>query len=293
MFKNRSRAFKISAALLLALMLAFAVGCSKPAAPDTGGTPAPAPAPVETVDMVLASTTSTQDSGLFDVLIPAFEEANEGIKVQVVAVGTGEALQKGRDGDADALLVHAKADEEALVTEGIATAREDVMYNQFIFVGPAEDPLGLKDMKSGSEAMKKIAEGKAPFVSRGDDSGTHKAENKFWKAAAIEPSGDWYKSAGAGMGDTLKMADELKGYTYTDEATYLRMKKDGAIQLEPTLRGLPELLNQYGVLVIKDAKEQDAAQKFFDWIISAEGQKVISEYGIEEFGAPLFTANAK
>lgn len=272
--------------MLMALILALAVGCSQPAE-----APEPA-APAEPIEMVLASTTSTQDSGLFDVLIPAFEEANEGIKVQVIAVGTGEALNMGRTGDADALLVHAKTDEEALVTEGIATAREDVMYNQFIFVGPAGDPAGLSKAKTAEEAMKMIADNEVTFVSRGDDSGTHKAEMKFWAALEIEPEGDWYKSAGAGMGDTLKMADELEGYTYTDEATFLRMKKDSAIELEEALKGVEGLLNQYGVLVVDGAKQQDAAQKFFDWIISAEGQAVIADYGIEDFGAPLFTPNA-
>lgn len=285
MTMDRSRAFKIVATLLLALMLALAVGCAK----EPAETPEPKPEPVE---MVLASTTSTQDSGLFDVLIPAFEEANEGVKVQVVAVGTGEAIEMGRRGDADALLVHSKADEEALVEEGVATSRENVMYNQFIFVGPAGDPAGLGNAATAVDAIKMIADNKISFVSRGDDSGTHKAENRFWKAAGIEPKGDWYKSAGAGMGDTLKMADEMGAYTYTDEATFLRMKKDGAIELEVALKGADGLLNQYGVLVIDGAKQQEAAQKFFDWILSAEGQKVIADYGIEEFGSPLFTPNA-
>lgn len=282
--------FKVLAlALLVALALVLSFGCS---AKTDQAAETPAPAPVETVDMVLASTTSTQDSGLFDVLLPAFEKANPGIKVQVVAVGTGEALQKGRDGDADVLLVHAKADEEDLVTDGVSDARADVMYNQFVVVGPDADPAKIAGSTTAAEAFKKIADAKSTFISRGDDSGTHKKELKIWNEAGIEPVGSWYLSAGQGMGDTLKMADEKSGYCLTDEATYLTMEKEGAIESKVIFRGAKDLLNQYGVLVVKDAKQEAAARKFADWIVSPEGQDVIAKFGIEKFGAPLFTPNA-
>lgn len=289
MFKFSSRTFKLSAALMLSLALVFALtGCTKPADPV-----APEQEVVETVDMVLASTTSTQDSGLFDVLLPEFEKDNPGIKVQVVAVGTGEALQKGRDGDADGLLVHAKASEEELIADGVAKERHDVMYNQFIIVGPEGDPAKLEGSETAADAFKKIADAKATFVTRGDDSGTHKKELNIWKEAGLEPAGDWYKNSGQGMGDSLKMADELGAYILTDEATYLKMTKEGAISIPVSFRGAKDLLNQYGVLVVTGSAQEAAAQKFYDWIISDRGQEVIAGYGIEEFGGALFTPNAK
>lgn len=279
--------FKVLAlGLLVALGLVLSFGCAAKTAET------PTPAPVETVDMVLASTTSTQDSGLFDELLPAFEKDNPGIKVQVIAVGTGEALQKGRDGDADALLVHAKADEEKLVAEGFSEARADVMFNQFVVVGPDSDPAKTDGSATAAEAFKKIADTKSLFVSRGDDSGTHKKELKIWNEAGVEPVGDWYLSAGQGMGDTLKLADEKQAYALTDEATYLTMAKEGAIESKVIFRGASDLLNQYGVLVVKGAKQEAAAKTFADWILSPAGQDVIAKFGIEKFGAPLFTPNA-
>lgn len=286
---GKNRVKLLFAALLVVLSALLIAGCAKDTAKETTTTKAPA----QTVDMVLASTTSTQDSGLFDVLIPAFEKANPGIKVQVVAVGTGEALQKGRDGDADALLVHAKADEEKFVSDGFADSRADVMYNQFLIVGPKDDPAKIAGSASAADAFKKIAEAKAPFVTRGDDSGTNKKELKIWDAAGIKPSGDWYLNAGQGMGDTLKLADEKKAYTLADEATFLTMSKEKAIESVAVFQGADDLFNQYGVLVVKTAKQKEAAQKFYDWIISPDGQKVIGDYGVDKFGKPLFTPNAK
>lgn len=282
--------------LTLALSLAL-FGCG----PAKTETPAEAPKvedktpePVATRNLVLASTTSTQDSGLFDVLIPAFEAADEGVKVQVIAVGTGEALQKGRDGDADVLLVHAKKDEEQLVADGVGTERRDVMYNDFIVVGPDGDPAGVAGSADAAAALKKIMDSGATFVSRGDDSGTNKKELSIWKAAGVEtPSGAWYKVAGQGMGDTLKMTDEMGAYTLADRATYLKMQKEGAIELKIAFEGAADLLNQYGVIPVADAKNLDDAVNFMEWITSAEGQEVISKYGVEDFGGPLFFPNAK
>ncbi|MHB8050389.1 MAG: ABC transporter substrate-binding protein [Coriobacteriia bacterium] len=247
--------------------------------------------PVETTDLVLASTTSTQDSGLFDVLIPAFEEAHPEYQVNVIAKGTGEALELGQNKDADVLLVHAKAKEEAFVADGYGTARQDVMYNDFIIVGPASDPAGVKGVATAAEALKKISYGAAVFISRGDESGTHTAEKALWEKASITPASSWYNSAGKGMGDVLTMASEMTGYTLTDRATYLSMKND--LQLEIVCEGDTVLFNQYGVIPVTDATNMEGAQAFADWIVSDEAQTVIGEFGVEEFGAPLFFPNAQ
>ncbi|MRR13516.1 extracellular solute-binding protein, partial [bacterium] len=243
-------------------------------------------------DVILASTTSTQDSGLFDVLIPAFEEAYPEYKVEVIAVGTGEALELGQNKDADVLLVHAKAKEEAFVADGFGTERKDVMYNDFVIVGPAADPAGIKGMAAAADAFKKIMDAGATFVSRGDDSGTHTKELSIWKAAGIEaPAGAWYMSAGQGMGDVLKIASETPGYTLADRATYLSLKDTLALEL--LVEGDKALFNQYGVIPVTDASNMEGAQAFADWIVSAEGQKVIEEYGVEEYGEALFIPNAQ
>ena len=246
--------------------------------------------PIETTDLILASTTSTQDSGLFDVLIPAFEEAHPEYKVEVIAVGTGEALELGQNKDADVLLVHAKAKEETFVADGYGTARQDVMYNDFIIVGPAADPAGIKGLPV-VDALKKISDAGATFVSRGDESGTHTAEKNLWTKAAITPAGGWYMSAGQGMGDCLKIASETPGYVLTDRATYLNL--EDTLALEILVEGDTSLFNQYGVIPVTDATNMEGAQAFADWIVSEEGQAVIAEYGIEEFGAPLFFPNAQ
>ncbi len=282
-----------AAAFALAAILAFSlIGCSQPAEEEAA---TPATEPVETSEIVLASTTSTQDSGLFDVLIPAFEAANPEYVVKVVAVGTGEALKLGETKDADVLLVHAKSDEEKLVANGFGVERRDVMYNDFILVGPESDPAGVKNAADIAAAMAAVAEGKAPFISRGDDSGTHKKELKIWAAAKIDTptpdADDWYESAGQGMGDTLKIASEKAGYTLADRATYLSMKD--ALDLVIVREGDTDLLNQYGVIVVTEAKNQAGGQAFFDWVLSAEGQEVIKGYGVEEYGQPLFIPNAQ
>ena len=246
--------------------------------------------------IILATTTSTQDSGLLDYILPVFEE-EYGITVDVVAVGTGKALEMGRNGEADILLVHAKESEEEFVAEGHGLERRDVMYNDFILVGPAEDSLGLKE-NYGNDilgALTAISENEATFVSRGDDSGTHKKELSIWSAAGIEPAGDWYVEAGAGMGDVLKMADEMQAYTLTDRATYLNMRD--VLELEILVEGDENLFNQYGIIPVNPEKSEqinaEGAQKLFEWFLSEEAQNLIGEYGVEEFGQPLFTPNAK
>jgi len=274
------------AAVVLAFALVFALAACAAEEPATDATEEP----VETTKVVLASTTSTQDSGLFDVLIPAFEEANPAYKVEVIAVGTGEALELGENKDADVLLVHAKSKETSFVADGFGTERTDVMYNDFIIVGPAADPAGIKGMTVAADALKKLSDTKSVFVSRGDDSGTHTKELSIWKAAGIEPAGDWYMSAGQGMGDVLKIASETPGYTLADRATYLALKD--TLALEIVVEGDKALFNQYGVIPVTGAANPEGAQAFADWIVSDAGQAVIAEYGVEEYGQALFIPNA-
>lgn len=276
------------AALVLAFALVFALAACAAEEPATDTT---TEEPVEQTKLVLASTTSTQDSGLFDVLIPAFEEANPAYKVEVIAVGTGEALELGENKDADVLLVHAKSKETSFVADGFGTERTDVMYNDFIIVGPAADPAGIKGTATAAEALAKLSAAGATFVSRGDESGTHTAEKNLWTKAAITPAGAWYVSAGKGMGDVLTMTDEMGGYTLTDRATYYNMRD--SLGLEILVEGDTALFNQYGVIPVTDATNMEGAQAFADWITSDEGQAVIAEYGVEEFGEPLFFPNAQ
>ena len=303
------RAFRtVSIVLLIVAMLA---GCSsggaetpppeetKPVeqatvaeeAPTTEATQAAAPAEEGAKTMILATTTSTEDSGLLDYILPDFTEKT-GITVEVVAVGTGQAIQLGIDGNADVLLVHDRAKEDAYMAEGHGTRREDVMYNDFVIVGPADDPAGIRGMTSASEAFAKIASSGSTFTSRGDDSGTHSKEKKVWAAAGIEPAGDWYISAGQGMNDVLTMAEEQLAYTLSDRATYLSRTLSG-YTLEILVEGDPVLFNPYGVMDVNPAKypdvKADYAQQFIDWITSPETKELIASFGVEEFGAPLFT----
>lgn len=253
----------------------------------------------ETSELILASTTSTQDSGLFDELIPAFEKANPEYRVQVIAVGTGEAIKLGETKDADVLLVHARADEEKFITAGKGVERRDVMYNDFVLVGPAADPAGVKKATDMAGAMKALeaygATGKTAFISRGDDSGTHKKELKIWGAAKVTTptpeANEWYESSGQGMGDTLKIASEKDTYTLADRATFLSMKD--SLDIEIVREGDKDLLNQYGVIVVTDAKNQEGGQAFFDWILSDEAQELIGTFGVEKYGEPLFVPNAQ
>jgi tungstate transport system substrate-binding protein len=282
-----------AAGILLALMLVLSVvGCSSASAPKPAAT-------TQTSDVVVASTTSTQDSGLFDVLIPAFEAAYPQYKAKVVAVGSGEAIKLGETKDADVLLVHSPAAEKKFLAAGFATERNDVMYNDFVIVGPPADPAGVKGSTSAAEAMKKIAEagkaGKATFVGRGDASGTDAKEKTLWTAANVATptpaANPWYISTGQGMGETLKVADEKGAYTIADRATWLSMK-DQLPGLTILYEGDKALFNQYGVIVIPDSKNEAGGQAFADYVLSPEGQKVIAEFGIEKYGQALFTPNA-
>jgi tungstate transport system substrate-binding protein len=245
--------------------------------------------------MVLATTTSTQDSGLLDYLLPLFEK-DTGIKVKVLAKGTGEALEVAKRGDADGLLVHAKAQELKFVEEGFGKERLEVMYNDFIIVGPKEDTAKLKE-KTPSDAIaafKLISDSKSTFISRGDKSGTNTKELAIWKAAGIEPTGAWYVSAGKGMGAVLQMADEKKAYTLTDRATYLSMKDK--LDLDIVTEKAKDLLNQYAFIRLDSSKnkiKEEEANEFIEWMISDKGQKLIGEFGKEKYGQALFIPNAK
>lgn len=247
-------------------------------------------------DIILATTTSTENSGLLDFILPSFTEET-GIEIKVVPVGTGKALQMGREGEADVLLVHAKSSEEEFVEKGHGTERLDVMYNDFVIIGPGDDSAQLSEKAGGNvtNALKVLMESQNKFVSRGDDSGTHKKEKKLWEEAGMEPKGDWYVSAGKGMGDVIQMANELLAYTMSDRATYLSMKDK--IELEIVVEGDPKLFNQYGVIPVNPDKtdkiNHEGAKAFVDWLLLENIQKLIGEFGKEKFGQPLFIPNAK
>jgi len=239
-------------------------------------------------EITLATTTSTQDSGLLDYLLPVFEEKT-GIKVKVVAVGTGQAIKLGEDGNADVLLVHSRAAEDEFVEKGYGINAHDVMYNQFLIVGPAADPAGIRQTSSATEAFKQIADKQAAFISRGDDSGTDKKEKSIWKEAGITPEGSWYISAGQGMGETLRMADEKQAYTLTDEATFLSSK----LNLEVLVQGDKTLFNPYGIIQVKSSRKQEEGLKLIQFFTGEEGQKLIGEFGKETYGKGLFVPDAR
>ncbi len=246
--------------------------------------------PAEPKTLTLATTTSTQDSGLLDYILPMYEEEFN-VTVEVIAVGSGQALQMGKDGDADVLLVHSPASEKTFMEEGHGVRREDVMYNDFVIVGPESDPAGISGMTSAAEAFAAIAAAQAPFVSRGDDSGTHSKEKSVWKAAAIEPAGDWYVSAGQGMGAVLTMSQEMGAYTLSDRATYLAQTGEG-LTLQIMVEGDSVLLNPYGVIAVDPAKNEGIdnklANQFIDWLISVPTQEKIAGFGIDTYGQSLF-----
>ena len=241
----------------------------------------------EAPHITVASTTSTEQSGLFDHILPMFEQAS-GIEVRVVAQGTGQALETGRRGDADVVLVHARALEEAFVAEGHGVERFDVMHNDFVVVGPEGDPAGVAEAGTAADALAAIAEAGAPFASRGDDSGTHVAERALWEAAGIAPEGDWYRETGSGMGPTLNIASQMDAYALTDRGTWLSFENPGA--LEVLFEGDDALHNPYGVILVNPERhphvEAEAGQAFIDWLVSPEGQAAIAGYEIG--GEPLF-----
>jgi len=244
-----------------------------------------------------ASTTSTQNSGLFDYLLPIFEKKT-GIKVDVVSVGTGASIEIGKRGDADVVMVHAKDLELKAVEEGAFVNRHDLMYNDFVIIGPTDDPLKIKGMKSAVEAFKKIgAQDKVPFVSRGDKSGTHTMELGLWKKAGLDPKGQkWYLEVGQGMEKTQRIANEKKAYTLTDRGTWLATKDKDKLEMVVVLEGDPVLFNQYGVMAVNPEKHKQVKYKeamvFVDWLISPEGQKAIGDFK-DKHGNQLFTPNAK
>src|SRR5262249_13350211 len=253
------------------------------------------PAHAEDKSIVVASTTSTQDSGLFDHILPLFKQKT-GVDVKVVAQGTGQALDTGRRGDVDVVFVHAKSAEEKFLAEGAGVKRYPVMYNDFVLIGPKSDPAGIKGMKDVAKAFQTVKEKQAPFVSRGDRSGTHIAELAIWnKDAGIDidkEKGPWYKSIGQGMGAALNNAAASNAYVLSDRGTWLSFKNKGDLQI--LVEGDNRLFNQYGVMLVNPDKhphvKKDLGQQFIDWLISPEGQKAIADYKIN--GEQLFYPNA-
>jgi tungstate transport system substrate-binding protein len=244
--------------------------------------------------ILCASTTSTQNSGLFDHILPFFEKKT-GIKVKVIAVGTGAALEIGRRGDADVVLVHARDDELKMVSEGWFVDRHDLMYNDFIILGPPADPAGIRGMKEAHGAFGKIASVKTPFVSRGDNSGTNKKEIKLWAASGTDPRGkDWYLQVGQGMAKTLRIAGEKQAYALSDRGTFLSLKDRERIELAIVVEGDPDLFNQYGVMAVSPAKHSFIKYKeaviFINWLVSEEGQRAIASFR-DSTGNKLFTPN--
>ncbi|WP_124112467.1 substrate-binding domain-containing protein [Palleronia sp. THAF1] len=248
-------------------------------------------APVH-ADVLVQSTTSTANSGLYDHLLPIFTDET-GIDVNVVAVGTGQAIKNAMNCDGDVLLVHAKAREEAFVAEGYGTERRDVMYNDFVIVGPEADPAGINGEEDASAALTAIAEAEAPFVSRGDNSGTHTAELSLWDAAGMEPEGAWYRETGSGMGATLNVGVGMGAYALTDRATWVTFGNKGDIGV--LVQGDPALFNQYGVIPVSveacPSVNVEEAQVFADWLVSDAGQQAIGAFTVE--GEQLFVPNAE
>lgn len=245
--------------------------------------------------ITLSSTTSTDNSGLLEYLIPKFK-LKTGIDVRVIAVGTGRALQLGERGDADIVLVHHKTSEENFIDNGFGIDRRDVMYNDYVIVGPKNDPANIKQLKHAADAFKLISQSKTPFISRGDDSGTHKKEVELWglaKVDAIQHSGEWYREAGAGMGATLNIANGMNAYTMTDRGTWLSFKNRDALTL--LFENDPPLFNQYGVILVNPERhahiKYQQAKQFSDWLISSEGQQAISAFTLQD--QQLFFPNAQ
>jgi tungstate transport system substrate-binding protein len=256
----------------------------------------PAAAAQDEKTVILATTTSTQDSGLLDVLVPMFEK-EKGFVVKPISVGSGQAMAMGMRGEADVLLVHSPADEQKLVSEGIAVNRRLVMHNDFVLLGPPRDPAGVRSAKTSREALTKIAGAGATFVSRGDQSGTHSKEKAIWKAAGIDPEGKpWYQQTGLGMGDTLNVASEKAAYTLADRGTFLARDKARTLALEVVVEGEPELLNVYHVMEVSAARwpkvNAKGARAFADFVVSRTAQDVIARFGVDKVGAPLFVPDA-
>jgi tungstate transport system substrate-binding protein len=237
----------------------------------------------------VSSTTSTDNTGLFQALNPPFEK-KFGCRVDVIAVGTGKALKIGEMGDSDVVFVHSRPAEDTFVAAGHGVNRRDVMYNDFIIIGPAKDPAGIRGTKDAKKTLAAIAKAGSLFISRGDDSGTHKKEKSLWKKAGIAPKGRWYSEAGQGMGAVIQIANEKLAYTLADRGTYLAYKNK--VALEILCEGDPDLFNPYGIMAVNPAKHPQVnyvlAMAYIGWVTSPEGQKIIREFGKEKFGQPLF-----
>ena len=280
---------------LLYLLLPFVLLAGSPALAWTK-TASPEAADLRGARILCASTTSTQNSGLYDYLLPLFEKKT-GIKVDVIAVGTGAAIGIGKRGDADVVFVHAKELELKALNEGYFVNRHDVMYNDFIIIGPSDDPAKVRGMQSAAEAFRKIAGLSLPFVSRGDNSGTHLKELAIWKQTNIVPKGrQWYLEVGQGMEKTMRIANEKRAYTLADRGTWLATRDKDRLDMALLVEGDPTLFNQYGVMAVNPQKykhvKYNEAMKFINWLISKEGQQAISLYK-DKHGNALFIPNAK
>ena len=297
--KNNVKFKALVAAVFAAMFALFMVACSSgsgsAASSSASASSASASASASSAatpanpTIRISTTTSVNDSGLLPYLQPYFEKAT-GYKWEITSAGTGAAIKKGETGDADALLVHAKASEEEFVNSGYGVERVPFMYNYFVIVGPANDPAGIKDCKTAAEAFKKIAESGQTFVSRGDDSGTNKKELQIWESAGVKPEGDWYVNAGAGMGATLTQAAERQGYTLSDKGTFL--SNDAKKTLTILLGESDDMKNTYSMIAISPEKwpdtNIDGAKAFIEWMTGEEAAKLIAEYGVAEYGEPLF-----
>jgi tungstate transport system substrate-binding protein len=313
------QAWSVVGTVMLAVMLAACSGTAASPAPSGGPAATPAPtaaatpaateaasaateaasaateaaSPHGSTDLILATTTSTQDSGLLDVLVPAFETAS-GYNVKTVAVGSGAALKLGEEGNADVLMVHSPAAEKTFMDDGFGVNRQLLMHNMFLVVGPPADPAGINGMTSAADAFTKIADTRSTFVSRGDGSGTETKEKAIWKAAGIAPEGDWYIQSGQGMGPTLQIASEKKGYTLTDKATWLATKAN--LDLQAMVEKDPVMLNIYHVIQVNPDKwpkvNAAGAAAFSQFVLSPAGQKIIGEFGVDKYGQQLFVPDA-
>lgn len=285
--------FVVSIVFVVLLLLSGCATATEASSEATTAVPKIARVTPANPEIILATTTSTRDSGLLDVLLPLFEKQS-GYTVKMVAVGTGQAIMMGKEGSADVLLVHAPSSEVEYMNGGYGLDRYLVMHNDFIIVGPADDPARTKDLASTKDVFTAINNTKSVFVSRGDDSGTNKAELKLWKSAGITPEGDWYLVTGQGMGDTLRIASEKAGYTLSDRATYLSMKD--TLDLDILFEGDKALLNIYHVITVNPKlwanANYEGAKAFADWMVSDETQKVIAEFGVDQYGQALFIADA-
>jgi len=284
---------KRASIIFLVFLLVFSVSACSTNGSDQQGDGSDQSVELEDYSITLSTTTSVNDSGLLEYLLPVLKE-DTGIEVDVLSQGTGQAIQTAVDGNADVILVHAKAAEEEFVNDGYGVERIEFMYNYFVIVGPKDDPSGISESGfSAAEALSKLSEDENVFISRGDDSGTHKKELSLWSATDIEPSGDWYVSAGRGMGDVLVMASEMQGYALTDKATFLSMKDQ--LDLEVLLEESEDLKNQYTVIEVDPDTHPDtnteAVKVFIDWLVSDDTLQLIDEYGVSEYGEALFMSN--